>query len=71
MSDDTSFTITGPPDSASVYYTYTPQQEAARAQLIELIEAEKRAYLERVEPYVKRLANIQGTPHFIIRTGLR
>ena len=58
-------------DIADVYYTYTPDQEAARHELIERIEAEKRAYMDRVEPYLKMLANIQGTPHIIIRSALR
>lgn len=56
---------------ADVHYVYSPQEQAARAHLIELIEAEKRAYLERIEPYIQRLSNIQGTPRMVIRTGLR
>lgn len=54
-----------------VYYTYTPQEQAARDELIRLIEAEKRAFYERIEPYLKRLANIQGRPNIVIKTGLR
>lgn len=54
-----------------VYYTYTPQEQATRDNLISLIEAEKRAYMERVEPYLKRLANIPGTPHFVVKTSPR
>jgi len=68
MSDEYLQGIMGRPNEiGEVHYTYTPQEEAARRQLIDLIEMEKRAFLERIEPYVKRLGSIQGTPHWLIR----
>lgn len=51
------------------FYTYTPEQEIARAEIIALIKAEQRAYYERCEPLVKRLAAIEGTPHFIVNVS--
>lgn len=56
---------------AQVHYTYTPEQEAQRAEIIALIEAEKRAYMARVEPLVQKLGAIRGKQHIIIRSGLR
>ena len=61
-------TRSGPID---VHYTYTPQEEAARRELIALIEAEKAEFLRRIEPYVQRLAAIPGKPHYMIPTSLR
>jgi hypothetical protein len=59
------------PIEGEVFYTYTPQEEAARADIIKLIEAEKMAYLARVEPLLQQLGKIKGRPNFIIKTGLR
>jgi len=56
---------------ADVHYVYSPHEQAQREELIRLIEAEKRAFHERIEPYLKKLAAIHGTPRMIIRTGLR
>ena len=39
---------------------YTPSAREAREHLIELIEAEYRAYLTRTEPYRKALADIDA-----------
>jgi hypothetical protein len=58
-------------DTAEVHYTYTPAEQEARKRLLELIEAERRDFLARVEPYVQQLGQIKGTPFFIIKTGLR
>jgi hypothetical protein len=59
--------VTKSDDQIEVFYTYTLEERAARSELIEAIEAEKRMYLERIDPYVKLLANIQGTPHIVVR----
>lgn len=56
---------------AEVGYTYTPQEQAARDELMRLIKAEQLAFLERVEPLWQQLSHIHGTPHFIIRTSPR
>jgi hypothetical protein len=71
MSDDYLDDFLRGKDVADVHYTYTAAEEEARQRLIELIETERRAFLARVEPYVQQLAQIRGTPRFIIRTGLR
>lgn len=57
---------------AEVHVIYAPAEQAARAELIALIEAEKRAYFERIEPYIRKLSTIPGRPTFVIKTaGLR
>ena len=76
MSDETLFSmdLADGPDrqiDATVHYTFTPQQQAAREDIIALIDAEKAAYYARVEPLLKRLEAIRGTPHVVIRNGLR
>lgn len=58
-------------ESVEVFYTYSPAQQEARAEIIKRIEAEKTAYLERVEPLLRLLGNIQGTPHVVVRTAPR
>lgn len=59
------------PQDAEVHYSYTPAEEAARAEIIAQIETEKAAYLARVEPLVQKLGAIRGRPVVIIKTGLR
>ena len=60
-----------PVESAEVHTVYSPDEQAARDRYIELIEAEQRAYFERIEPYIRALTAIKGTPRIVIKTGLR
>lgn len=60
-----------PSTHAEVYYTYTTAEGNERKHIIDLIEAEKRAYYARVEPLMQQLARIHGKPHFVVRTGPR
>lgn len=56
-----------------VFYTYSAAQQSARAAIIDQLDAEKLAYLERCEPLVKRLADIEATatPHFVMKSAPR
>ncbi len=40
---------------------YTPEAQEARERLLRLIEAERNAFLERIEPYQKMLVSIEST----------
>lgn len=61
------------PQKATMHLRYTEEQKAVREDLIRLIEAEKRAYYERIEPYLKKLEAIEATamPTIVIQTALR
>jgi hypothetical protein len=47
---------------------YTPEQEAARLELLKLIEAEKQEFHRRVDPYFKALCEIENhhMPKYIL-----
>jgi hypothetical protein len=63
-----------PADVDAARPNYTEAQQLERARLLGLIDAEKRAFLERVEPYVQTLAKIDDAaaePPFVSQSAPR